>query len=81
VILLKHCVIKCSIAFAVLHRCKQIISSRRWSGSYITVSIECLIRPYNWVNYSYAMVFAVCLPINELGKISYSVKRQNISFY
>jgi len=39
------------------------------------------MRPYNWVNYSHVMEFAVCLPITELGKISNSVKGQNVSFY
>jgi hypothetical protein len=38
------------------------------------------MRPYNWVNYTHVMEFAVLLPITELGRISNSLKRQNISF-
>ena len=36
------------------------------------------MSPCNWVNYSHVMEFAVCLPITELRKISYSVKGQNV---
>lgn len=36
------------------------------------------MRPCNWVNCSHVMEYAVCLPITELGKISNSVKGQNV---